>query len=120
MWSKDCYIPAYLRRYPIATVKGDKEKVAIVVDRSSDGIIENAELQFFDGDQLSAWGKSLVDFSVQYEQDVYETQLFMDKLRDLNLLTAKHVGQTIGGEDKAYANFISIDGDVLKLSLIHI
>ena len=38
----------------------------------------------------------------------------MDKLRELNLLTAKHVGQTIGGEDKAYANFISIDGDVLK------
>jgi hypothetical protein len=114
MWSKDCYIPAYLRRYPIATVKGDKGKVAIVVDKSSDGIIENAELQFFDGDQLSAWGKSLVDFSVQYEQDVYETQLFMEKLRELNLLTAKHVGQTIGGEDKAYANFISIDGDVLK------
>ncbi|MAZ25372.1 MAG: hypothetical protein CMK41_06325 [Porticoccaceae bacterium] len=114
MWLKDCYIPAYLRRYPIATVKGDEGKVAIVVDRSSDGIMENAELQFFEGDKLSAWGKSLVDFSVQYEQDIYETQLFMEKLRELNLLTAKHVGQTIGGEDKAYANFISIDGDVLK------
>ena len=113
-WMQDYYIPAYLRRYPIATVKGDQDKVAIVVDRSSEGIVENAEKNFFEGDKLTSWGQSLVDFSVQYEQDVIETRLFMSKLRDLKLLTTKHVGQTIDGEDRAYANFISIDGDVLK------
>ena len=70
--------------------------------------------KFFEGDKLTSWGQSLVDFSVQYEQDVIETRLFVNKLRDLKLLTTKHVGQTIDGEDRAYANFISIDGDVLK------
>ncbi|MBR87794.1 MAG: hypothetical protein CMK38_02500, partial [Porticoccaceae bacterium] len=105
---------AYLRRYPIATVKGDQNNVAIVVDRSSEGIVENAEKNFFEGDKLTSWGQSLVDFSVQYEQDVIETRLFMSKLRNLKLLTTKHVGQTIDGKDRAYANFISIDGDVLK------
>ena len=46
-WMQDYYIPAYLRRYPIATVKGDQNNVAIVVDRSSEGIVENAEKNFF-------------------------------------------------------------------------
>ena len=114
IWTNGCYIPAYLRRYPIATVKGDEEKIAIIVDRSSVGIIENAGIQFFEGNNLSPWAKSLVDFSVKYEQDVYETNLFMEKLRELGLLTMKHVGQTIGGEERAHANFISIDGDVLR------
>ena len=85
-----------------------------MVDRSSEGIVENAEKNFFEGDKLTSWGQSLVDFSVQYEQDVIETRLFMSKLRNLKLLTTKHVGQTIDGKDRAYANFISIDGDVLK------
>ena len=43
-WEKDIYIPAYLRRYPIATVQGEADRVAIVVDRASNGIVEDLSL----------------------------------------------------------------------------
>jgi hypothetical protein len=56
----------------------------------------------------------LVDFSVKYERDQVETNLFMDKIREFELLTTKHVGQKIEGKDQAFANFISIDEKRLK------
>ena len=108
-WEEDVYIPAYLRRYPIATVQGEDDRVAIVFDRASNGIVEDPEFKFFENDKLTDWAQRLVDFSVKYERDQVETNLFMDKLRELKLLTTKHVGQKIDGEDRTFANFISID-----------
>ena len=47
IWEKDYYIPAYLRRHPFATVQGEGNKVAVVIDRGSEGIVENSDLPFF-------------------------------------------------------------------------
>ena len=113
-WEKDIYIPAYLRRYPIATVQGEADRVAIVVDRASNGIVEDPEFKFFENDKLTDWAQRLVDFSVKYERDQVETNLFMDKIREFELLTTKHVGQKIEGKDQAFANFISIDESRLR------
>ncbi len=114
VWEKNTYIPAYLRRYPIATIQGDSDQVAIVVDRSSKGVVEDPEFKFFEDDKLTSWAQKLVDFSVKYERDLLETNSFMKTLRDLNLLTNKHVGQNLGGKDETFANFISIDESTLK------
>ena len=113
-WERDAYIPAYLRRYPIATVQGEGDRVAMVFDRDSKGIVEDPEFRFFENEKLTSWALELIDFSVAYERDQLETNLFMDKLREFELLTMKHIGQNIEGKDQALANFISIDENRLK------
>ena len=113
-WERDAYIPAYLRRYPIATVQGEGDRVAMVFDRDSKGIVEDPEFRFFEDEKLTSWAQELIDFSVEYERDQLETNLFMDKLREFELLTMKHIGQKIEGKDQALANFSSIDENRLK------
>ena len=55
----------------------------------------------------------MVDFSVQYERDRKITQDFMQTIVGLGLLSEQRVGQSINGENKNFANYISIDGDKL-------
>lgn len=109
-WEDGCYIPAYLRRYPFATVQGEGDKVAVVIDRASNGIVLNSELPFFEGESISASTQSMIDLSVKYEAERKNTHLLMDSLSALGLLKEQHLSQPSSGEDIALANFISIDG----------
>jgi hypothetical protein len=113
IWESEYYIPAYLRRYPFATVQGENDQVAVVIDRASDGILENSDLPFFEDGSISKAAQSMVDFSVQYERDRKITQDFMRTVLELGLLSEQRVGQSINGENKNFANYISIDGDKL-------
>ena len=113
IWEGEYYIPAYLRRYPFATVQGESDKVAVVIDRASDGILEKSDLPFFEDGSISKATQSMVDFSVQYERDRKITQDFMQTIVGLGLLSEQRVGQSINGENKNFANYISIDGDKL-------
>jgi hypothetical protein len=110
MWASDYYIPAYLRRYPFATVAGEGDKVAVVIDRASNGILENSELPFFEGEHLSQSTQSMVDLSVRYEADRKNTQEFMRAITSLGLLKEQHLAQPADGENIPLTNFISIDG----------
>jgi hypothetical protein len=114
VWEEGFYIPAYLRRYPFATAAGDSERVAVVIDRASSGIVENSELPFFDGDKISQSTQSMIDLSVRYEADRKSTQDFMGMLSSLDLLKEQHLSQPSGGESVALANFISIDGSKVE------
>ena len=117
VWESEHYIPAYLRRYPFATVQGDGDKVAVVIDRASDGIIERSDLPFFQDGNISDATQSMIDFSLKYEHDLKITRDFMQTISALDLLSEQHVGQSIKGESKAFANFVAIDGSKLdKLS----
>tara|TARA_B110000003_G_scaffold55034_1_gene55047 strand:- start:856 stop:1620 length:765 start_codon:yes stop_codon:yes gene_type:complete len=111
IWEKDYYIPAYLRRHPFATVQGEGNKVAVVIDRGSEGIVENSDLPFFKDGNISKDTQSMIDFSVQYEHDRSTTQNFMKTMLSLDLLSEQHVGHSVDGEDRTFANFISIDGE---------
>lgn len=108
-WERDCYIPAYLRRYPFATVEGENDQVAVVVDRASNGIVEDSEFPFFINETVSDSLQSMIDLSVKYESDRKLTEVFMDTLRSLDLLTEQHLAQPINGERVPVANFVSID-----------
>jgi len=113
VWESEYYIPGYLRRYPFATVEGESNKVAVVIDRASDGILGSSDLPFFEDGSISKATQSMIDFSVQYERDRKITQDFMQTILGLGLLSEQRVGQSINGENKNFANYISIDGDKL-------
>ncbi|MDB3884307.1 SapC family protein, partial [Porticoccaceae bacterium] len=55
--------------------------------------------------------QSMIDFSVQYEHDRLTTQNFMKTMLSLDLLSEQHVGQSVDGKDRTFANFISINGE---------
>ena len=113
VWENDYYIPAYLRRYPFATVAREENKVAVVIDRASDGIVEFSDLPFFEDGRISSATQSMIDFSVQYERDRKITQDFTQTILGLGLLNEQHVGQFINGQNKLLSNYVSIDGDKL-------
>ena len=98
-----------MRRYPFATVEGESDQVAVVVDRASDGIVEDAESPFFIDGAVSDSLQSMIDLSVKYESDRKTTEIFMETLRSLDLLTEQHLAQPINGERVPVANFVSID-----------
>jgi len=109
-WDANSYIPSYLRRHPFAVAKGDGDQFAIVIDRACDGITENPESPFFDGDKLTDKTQAIVDFCGQFEAERTRTREFTAKLAELDLLSeqrATHPDKD--GEPRPIASFYAID-----------
>ena len=90
-WAPFHYIPAYLRRHPLAFAKSDNDQLALVIDRGSKGITENPKIPFFSGDAISDETQKMVDFCSQVEGERQRTQDFTAKLKELDLLDIQEV-----------------------------
>jgi len=109
-WDANSYIPSYLRRHPFAVAKGNGDQFAIVIDRACDGITENPESPFFDGDKLTEKTQAIVDFCGRFEAERTRTQAFSTRLAELDLLSeqsATHPDKD--GEPRPIASFYAVD-----------
>ena len=99
-WAPSHYIPAYLRRYPYALARGDNDKFALVIDRASPAVVEQAQYPFFSGEALSEDTNQMVEFCRQMEAERQRTIDFINKLKELDLLSVQEL-KTGDGEGAA-------------------
>jgi hypothetical protein len=88
VWRENCYIPAYVRRYPflLARLTPDAKDLSLCFDDQS-GLLGPSETpNLFDGDQPSETTKSILQFCEQFEVSVQRTRAFMDELKELDLI----------------------------------
>ena len=114
------YVPAYIRRYPF-TVAADENSTQMIVciDRESPLVTETGEARFFEGKELTEYGKASVAFCESYERERVTTMAFVAKLKELDLFEpreAKHTPQTENGpgEPQVVASFFAISEDKLR------
>ncbi|MEO0063041.1 MAG: hypothetical protein RLZZ08_1601 [Pseudomonadota bacterium] len=86
---EDCYLPAYVRRYPFLLARLDPkaEEMSMCFDPTSDIVGEFSEGSplFVDG-QPSDNTKGLLEFCERFEEAGARTQAFMDELKKADLL----------------------------------
>ncbi|MBF0358662.1 MAG: SapC family protein [Magnetococcales bacterium] len=89
------YIPAFVRRYPFVLAQapgGDDstdEKLAVCIDESFSGLSTEEGTSLFDEDGNSTeLLESAINFLKDYQAQYQRTEIFVNRLKDLELLTA--------------------------------
>ena len=110
-WDPHSYIPSYLRRYPYALATGENAQAAVVIDTASDGVTEDADFPFFDGQSVTKETQDMIDFCQQFALEATKTQNFCRRIKELGLLTPQTATQNAddGSEPTTIANYVSID-----------
>ncbi|RPF70643.1 SapC family protein [Aurantiacibacter spongiae] len=84
------YIPAYIRRYPFLLAKIDQnsDNLSLCFDPTTDliGDFDEGERVFDDDKQPTQHTQALLDFCEKFEQAGNRTQMFMDELKNADLL----------------------------------
>lgn len=113
------YVPAYIRRYPylLARLRPDSDELSLCFDPTTDtiGNFEEGE-KLFDGDQPSETTKAILAFNEQFEQAGQRTAMFVQDLKELELLIDGEV--TIQPDGAAqpfvYRGFMMVDENKLN------
>ena len=113
------YVPAYIRRYPylLARLRPDSDELSLCFDPTTDtiGNFEEGE-KLFDGDQPSETTKAILAFNEQFEQAGQRTAMFVQDLKEMELLIDGEV--TIQPDGAAqpfvYRGFMMVDENKLN------
>ncbi len=110
-WEEDCYVPAYVRRYPFifSDIPG-AEKFALCIDRAADMVVEGeGEPLFEDGEPTDVIDRAL-EFCRAYQQHHVATQDLCREIVDRDLLVSRQAAVTLkSGERIAVGNFKVVD-----------
>ncbi len=102
-WDSHCYIPAYVRRYPFATLAlGDEPRILLVVDAASDRLVKDGGSSdqgrpLFEAGEPSELTKQLMNFCNQFHHDADNTRLFGQALLESGVLVERRA--EIAGPD---------------------
>ena len=114
-WAADHYVPGYIRRYPFALAADrqssqDNPRMAIIVDADYEGVGQNPEIPFFDGEQPSEAMQQAMEFCQNYERDRIQTQRFAETLKGYDLLAQQMAQYTPEGkEPQAFARYVGVE-----------
>jgi SapC len=113
------YVPAYVRRYPwmLAKLRQDSEELSLCFDPTAESIGA-----FDDGDALLEDGKptelttNILKFCEEFEQAAHKTSMFMQELRELDLLMDGEVAINLPGNDQpfVYRGFQMVNEEKLR------
>ncbi len=111
------YIPAFIRRYPFilaappGSASDDESKLAVCIDENYAGLSKDEGKPLFDADGnqtelLEGAIKFLGDYQAQYKR----TEIFINRLRDLDLLTAYTASAELqDGEKLSLSGLMAVD-----------
>jgi hypothetical protein len=89
------YMPAFLRRYPFVLAGNEADGQLIVcIDRDAPMLAEGGEIPLFENGELSQFAKNAVDFCSNFETERRRTDLFVERLKELDLFEAKETSFT--------------------------
>ena len=89
-YAADCYLPAYVRRYPFVLANdADGQRMIVCIDRAAANIGEKPDFPFFENGELSAYTKNAVEFCNNFEAERQRTESFVALLTELDLFETK-------------------------------
>jgi hypothetical protein len=91
----DCYLPAYVRRYPFVLANDPQsQRMVVCIDRKAPMITDKPEALFFENGELSAYTKGAIEFCNNFEGEVQRTVSFVALLKELDLFEKKEARYT--------------------------
>jgi len=112
------YIPAFVRRYPFVFSKSeDGDKFFLCLDEEFSGCnTDGRGERLFDAEgERTQYLGSVVSFVKEYQIQFNRTQLFCNKLRELELLEPMQAQFSLpSGKQKSLSGFMAISRDKLK------
>lgn len=123
-FDRDCYLPAYVRRYPFvaATHTDDRDRFTVCVDTGSHLFSDTPDEPFFNAaGEPSEFTSRAIDFVRRFEADVASTTAFVDRMKALDLFDQQQAtfqprdpnGNAVG-ELQIIASYWAISGDKLR------
>jgi hypothetical protein len=89
-YAADCYLPAYVRRYPFVLANDSQaQRLILCIDRAAPMVTSNPETPFFVNGELSDFTKNVVEFCNNFEGERVRTESFIKLLTDLDLFESK-------------------------------
>ncbi|WP_426103037.1 SapC family protein [Massilia sp. TSP1-1-2] len=126
-WEADCYLPAFVRRYPFVLAEGDGEgaDLTVCVDESFVGLNEETGEALFDADGTEApLLTGAVDFLRLFHIEMQNTNAFAARLAELDLLTQKTIEVQRDGKKQLVEGIFIIDQEKLMklddVTLLHL
>ncbi len=94
-FQQDCYLPAYVRRYPFVLANDPQaQRMIVCIDRKAPMISTLPDAPFFDKGELSDFTKGAIEFCNNFEAEVQRTQSFVALLNELDLFEKKEARYT--------------------------
>ena len=89
-FEESAYLPGFIRRYPFV-LAGDpgQEQLIVCIDRDAPMLTEGGEIPLFENGALSGFAQNAVEFCRNFETERRRTELFVARLRALDLFEAK-------------------------------
>jgi hypothetical protein len=89
-YAPDCYLPAYVRRYPFVLANdAAAQRMVVCIDRNAPMISDQPDAPFFERGEISTFTKNAIEFCNNFEGEAQRTQSFIKLLRDLDLFETK-------------------------------
>lgn len=90
-YEESAYIPSFIRRYPfvLAGGEGADQQLIVCIDREAPMLAEGGDIPLFVDGQLSSFAQNAVDFCSNFETERRRTDLFVARLKELDLFEAK-------------------------------
>jgi len=123
----DTYIPAFIRRYPFVLANPGNApeadgRMLVGIDRAYEYIAENAAYPFFDEKgEPTDYTQRCMQFCNDFEAQVRSTQMFVELLKELDLMEQRSTSYTpqaqdgtASGEPKLVAEYFGVSEDKLK------
>lgn len=90
-WVPDVYVPAFVRRYPFVLAGSrETEEYTVCVDDTWKGFSDSeGEALFTEDGEQTDYLKRILEFVQRYHAEMQRTKAFIDRLRELDLLTRR-------------------------------
>jgi hypothetical protein len=118
VYQADCYLPAYVRRYPFVLANdAEAQRMIVCIDRRAPMISDKPDAPFFEGGELSAYTKNAIEFCNNFETEVQRTQSFVALMVELDLFEKKEARYTppeAGAQSQLVAEYNGISEEKLN------
>lgn len=114
-WETDCYVPAFVRRYPFGFVAtANPEGYVLAIDAGSDRIVQDGTEgePLFENSQATELTKQALSFCSAFQADVTSTRAFTEALKAQDLLIDRRADATLpDGRKLGLEGFQIVDAD---------
>lgn len=110
-WQSDCYVPAFVRRYPFVLAQTPStQQYTVCIDESYPGLnpVEGERLFDTDGSD-SPWLEQAKQFLIQFRQEMTASRAFAQRLADLGLLVERAIDYPLSGRSASLSGFLVVD-----------
>ena len=114
-WSKNCYIPAFIRRYPFIYVSHEDE---LLLASDSSAIIDankSGDKKFFDKDgEPTEFVKDVLNYMNEFQLFSEKSKSFIEKLDKLGVLEPANITRNLNGKEKNIGGFWIVSEEKLS------